>query len=319
MAARRRRDNIVVAVLAVLAVLGGGHAVLSWFDEPPHGPSDADTITVIGHAQLASSFAEDFVVSYLGATAGQQDRISEYVEADQQMRLPSTAHPVTDPVTVHLSRAESSASVDVWTVTVSVHEGRSGTTAGTRRYYQVAVSVTPDGRRRALTLPAAVDPPGRGPDISLAYATPCSAETPLADVASGFLKAYLTGSGDVARYIAAGAGITSLQPAPFTDLDSVSVTSADSSCGSSSEAAQVLATVSPKGKSGASASLSYPLSMVRSSGQWQVQGIDRVPALTSPLTVVTETGPAGAGGPVPTSSSPAVPTTTVQIPPATQN
>ncbi|MGW0057853.1 conjugal transfer protein [Nocardia nova] len=319
MAARRRRDNILVAVLAVLAVLGGGHAVLSWFSEPPQGPSDANTTTLIGHAQLAASFAEDFVVSYLGSSAGQQDRIADYVDPGQQMRLPATAHPVSDPMVVHVSRTESTASVEIWAVTISVHPGRTGSVTDARQYYQVAVSVTPDGRRRALSLPAAVEPPRRGPDITLAYGTPCPSDTPLADVATGFLTAYLTGSGDVARYTAVGAGITALRPAPFTGLESVSVTADESSCGSSGNAAKVLATVAPKGSGGASVSLSYPLTMVRPSGQWQIQAIDRVPALTNPLTVVNGAGPGGAGAPAPSSSQPAAPTTTVQIPPATQN
>ncbi len=322
MAARRRRDNIVVAVLAVLAVLGGGHTVLSWFSDPPKGPSDETTTTLIGHSQLASSFAEDFVVTYLGATAGQQDRIGEYVDPGQQLRLPATAHPVSDPVVVHVARTETTPSVEIWTVTVSVHPGRAGgpaTGTDARQYYQVAVSVTPDGKRRALSLPAAVEPPARGPDITLAYGTPCSADTPLADVATGFLTAYLTGTGDVARYIGVGAGITALKPAPSTSLDNVSVTSDDAGCGSSATAAKVLATVTPKGTGGASASLAYPLAMVRSAGQWQVQSIDRVPALTNPLTVVAGNGPGGAGGQMPGNSQSAAPTTTVQIPPATQN
>lgn len=310
----------MVAVLAVLAVLGGGHAVLSWFSDPPKGPSDENTTTLIGHAQLASSFAEDFVVTYLGATAGQQDHIGEYVDPGQQLRLPATAHPMSDPVVVHVTRTESTPSVEVWAVTVSVRPGRTGGTGtDARQYYQVAVSVTPDGKRRALSLPAAVEPPGRGPDITLAYGTPCSSDTPLADVATGFLTAYLTGSGDVARYIAVGAGIAALKPAPFTGLDSVSVTADDTGCGSSATAAKVLATVTPKGTAGASASLAYPLAMVRPAGQWQVQTIDRVPALTNPLTVVTGAGPGGAGGPMSSSSQSAAPTTTVQIPPATQN
>lgn len=321
MAARRRRDNAVIAVLAVLAVLGGGHAVLSWFSEPPKGPSEDVNITLIGHAQLASSFATDFVMTYLSATAGQQDRLAEYVGAGNRLELPSTAQRVSDPIVVHVTRTETTSAVDIWAVTVSVHTGRSaGTKTGdVRQYYQVAVAVTPDGRRRALSVPAAVEAPGRGPDVALAYATPCSGKDPLSDVASGFLAAYLTGKGDVSRYTAVGSGIKPLTPAPFTGIGAVSVTADESSCGSDGNTAQVLATVAPEGASGSMATLAYPLTMVRPSGQWQVQAIEHVPALTNPLTVEKGTGPGGAGGPAPTGSEPAAPTTTVHIPPATQN
>ncbi|MBO0854352.1 MAG: conjugal transfer protein [Nocardia sp.] len=322
MAARRRRDNILIAVLAILAVLGGLHAIGSWFSKPPAGPSDSTITALIGHSQLASSFAEDFVVSYLGATSGQQDRLAEFVDTDGQARLPATAHPVTDPVVVHVSRTRSAASVEIWSVTVSVHPGRTAGAAeiSNRQYYQVAVAVTPDGRRRALAVPAAVEPPGRGPDITLAYAAPCSNDTPLADVARGFLNAYLTGSGEISRYIAVGAGIGALSPAPFSGLESVSITADNSGCGTSGTSAKVLATVVPKGSGGASAALAYPLTMVRSSGQWQIQGIDLVPALTNPLTIVKDAGPGGLSGASPsrTASRPTA-STSAQIPPATQN
>lgn len=76
MAARRRRDNIIVGILAVSAVIGGGHAVFDAFATPPPGPSESSTISLIGRAQLAGSFAREFVVTYLSASAGQQDRIS---------------------------------------------------------------------------------------------------------------------------------------------------------------------------------------------------------------------------------------------------
>lgn len=347
MTARRRRDNIVVVVLAVLAVLGGGHAVLSWFRSPPAGPSDSATVSLIGHSALAASFAEDFVVTYLSSTAGQQDRLSSYLDSGQQLRLPATAHPVSDPLVVHVGRTESSAALEIWEVTVSVVPGRNSA-ASERQYYQVAVSVTPDGRRRALSVPAMVEPPGIGPDVTLAYSTPCSTETPLADVARGFLTAYLTGSGDVARYTTTQSGITVLRPAPMRGLEVVGVSSDDSTCGSGRDSARVLATVAPKNAAAAApsdssgspqssqhdsglgtapgaskaagpadgAALAYPLTMVRTNGQWQVQAIDRVPALTDPLTIVTNSG---AGNRSSSDAPTTTPTTTVQIPPATQN
>lgn len=319
MAARRRRDNIVVAVLAVLAVLGGGHAIFSIFSSAAPARATDPTIGVIGHAQLASAFAEEFVVAYLGAAAGQQERIGEYVTG-QQITLPATGRQVSDPIVVYLARAISSGNLDVWAVTVSVKVGKgTGAISGARQYFRVAVSVA-DGLRRALSVPAEVEPPGRNADLALAYSGPCSADTPLAQVASGFLTAFLTGNGDVARYTTLDAGISVLRPTPFTGLETASIMADDSSCGTRGTTARVLANVNPKGDGGATATLAYPLTLVRTEGQWQVRSMDPIPALADPLALIVGNDP---GRPAPTTAAATATTTapssSVRIPPPTQN
>ncbi|WP_433635111.1 conjugal transfer protein [Nocardia sp. CA-120079] len=331
MVARRRRDNVIVAVLAVLAVLGGGHAILDFFASDPPPPSDSATPATIGRAQLAGSFAQQFIVTYLSSVAGQQDRLGEYVGASaQQITLPATARQVSDPAVVYVSRVGSFDTLEVWSVTVSVKVGKSAPTAGsasstatannsagadTRQFYRVGVSVL-NGRLRALALPALVEPPSRGADLAQAYSSPCTADTPLTQVASGFLATYLTGNGDVGRYVTLDAGIAALRPAPFTAVETVAVTSDDNSCGTARTHAQVLVTVNPKADGGAVATLAYPLTMVRDGGQWQVQSVDAVPAMTNPPAVIADQQNSRASAP---SSTTSLPSTTVQIPRATQN
>ncbi|GAB2710147.1 conjugal transfer protein [Nocardia thraciensis] len=315
MAARRRRDNAIIAVLAVLAVLGGGRTIIGWFTPPPPKPSEKTTVAIVGHARLAESFAEEFVVTYLGATAGQQDKIKEFVDVGQQVTLPTTPRQVSDAIVVHSTRDVGTAQLDVWAVTVSVRPKTSGAAAA-REYYRVAVSVAVDGRMRALGLPAAVAPPGRGEDLMLRYKSTCGPDTPLTPVASGFLAAFLSGNGDVTRYVAQNSGIAPLRPAPFASVETVSVGAENADCGISSSTAKVLVTVNPKAGTGAAPTLAYPLTMVRTAGQWQVQALDSVPALKDPLTVVAGGGNTAGASPSSTSASPS---TAVSIPPATQN
>ncbi|WP_040832480.1 conjugal transfer protein [Nocardia jiangxiensis] len=350
MAARRRRDNVVVAVLAVLAVLGGGRTILGWFSTPPRGPSDDTTTRIIGRSQLAESFARDFVVTYLGASANQQDKIAEYVSAGQQVTLPSAGRQVSDAAVVFAEREITNAQLDVWTVTISARVGKgagtsapastsssstttsaasnTGTASNTsasagsaRQYYRVAVSVSA-GRVRALTVPAAVEAPGRGSDLALANENSCSADTPFGQVVSGFLTAYLTGTGDLSRYTVPNSGIAAPTPPPFVSVDTVMVAAESSGCGADgATTARILATVNPKAADGVSPTLAYPLTMILSAGQWQVQRIDPLPPLRNPLSVVV--GQA-TQGPQPQSSPSSSATTTtpssaVQIPPATQN
>jgi hypothetical protein len=329
MAARRRRDNIVFIALAALAVIGGLRAIFGvLFDSPPAGPSDATTVALLGHAQLAGSFAEDFVQTYLGATSNQQDTVGKYVSA-ANMNLPTVGQQVAEPAVAFIRRTDVESGVEIWTVTVSVRTQQAGTAAsGTsaaaatsasaaRRFYRVAVSVT-DGHVRALSLPAMVPPPGQGLDLSLSYTASCSPDTPLFTVASGFLGAFLTGSGDVTRYTTVDANISALTPAPYSSVDTIAVSSDDSSCGASASTAHVLASINPKTATGVAGTLAYPMTMVRKGGQWQVRELDPVPALANPLAVVNSDS-GGAGSTATSSTTPTSATTAVSIPPATHN
>ncbi|MBF6175667.1 conjugal transfer protein [Nocardia blacklockiae] len=319
MAVRRRRDNILVAGLAVLAVLGGVHAVLSWFSSPPPGPSDETTVGLIGRSDLAESFARDFVVTYLGATSDQQERIAQYVSAGQQITLPSNHRQVADAQVVHSSRKLTAGNAEIWSVTVSVRMGGPGAVAATgkdgaaRQYYRVAISVT-DGLR-ALSIPSLVEAPARGGDVALSYTATCAADTPLAQVAIGFVKAYLSGNGDLSRYTVLNSGIVAPSPSPFTTVETASVTADDNGCGATGSTAHVLASVNAKGAEGGVPTLAYPLTLVRPTGQWQVQSVDAIPALRTPLTIVADQNQGGAAAQATTTA----PSTTVSVPPARQN
>ncbi|MDO3648252.1 conjugal transfer protein [Nocardia mangyaensis] len=323
MVARRRRDNLIFTVLAGLAILGGGHAVLSWFSEAPPGPSDDTTVSIVGNAALAGSFAQEFVVAYLGATAGDQDRIADFLGGGNSIGLPATARQVSDPAVVSVRRTRASTPIEIWSVTVSVRPGNTPNATGAKQatarsmpqYYRVGVAVN-HGRLRALSRPWLVAPPAKGQDLLSTYSAPCGAESPVADVAVGFLDAFLTGSGDVTRYTSHDSGIAALRPAPFTEFESVSVSAEDSSCGAGGSRAQVLATVTPVVGADTLAPLDYPLTMVRVEEQWQVQTIDSIPALPDPIAVVSGDATAvreQSAAPT-TSSSPSV-----TVPPATQN
>ncbi len=319
MAARRRRDNMVVVILATLAVFGGGHAILDAFSDPPPGPSENSTVSLIGRSQLAESFARDFIVTYLSASAGQQDRIHEFVGSAQQATLPTAGRPVSDPSVVYVSRELTSGGVDVWGVTVSVRiTRRIGAAADdSRQCYQVSVAMV-EGRMRALSLPAAVEPPGHGPDLALNYGATCAADTPLAQVAAGFLQALLTGTGDIARYTVPASGIAALRPAPFTSADTAVVNADDATCGASGSTARVLVSVNPKLDGAGTPTLAYPLTMLREAGQWQVKSVDSVPALHLPLTAGAAQSPGGTGAPTTTTTAKG-PASAAQVPQATQN
>ncbi|MBL1079747.1 conjugal transfer protein [Nocardia sp. 2] len=314
MKVRRRRDTLLMITLAVLATLGGGHAILEVFDTEPepviYEPPDITT----GQAQLVGAFAQQFVLTYLSTPASQRDKLNDFLPQDQQLQLPAAGLQVSDPLVMYSARTITTAELDIWAVTVSVRTNRTTTANDSRVYYRVGVAAA-RGRLRALALPAVVNPPGVGRDLEFAYTTECTGETPLAQVVSGFLTAFLTGSGDIARYISIDASINVLTAPPFHSAELARLRSTDSSCGNDSASAQVLATVTPKSSgTDTAASLAFPLTVHRNGGQWQVVSIDPTPALANPLTVLAGPGlGTQAASPSTTTSS------TAPIPPATQN
>lgn len=307
---------MVIAIMAVLSILGGGHAILDAFgDEPPAIVGEPAEI-VTGRSQLVSAFAQQFIVTYLSSIAGQQDLLSQYVSSGQQTELPSTALQIKETMVVFSARAVATPDLDVWSVTISVRLARPGATAtDTRLFYRVGVSAI-QGRLRALTLPSVVSPPEAGFDLELAYSSPCATSTPFGAIATGFLTAFLAGSGDVNRYTSVDSGIAALQPPPFTGLDVVSVSADDSTCGDNSGAARILVTIRPKSAGGTVVSLAYPLTLRRTAGQWQVISMDSIPALADPLAIVNgqPTGPQ----PMATTTPPS-PSSAGRVPPARQN
>ena len=121
-----------------------------------------------------------------------------------------------------------------------------------------------------------------------------SESDPAYSVASGFLTAYLTGDGQVERYVTAeskligvpGAyqsitvsGITAVSPPPTTPADGQTV--------------RVLATVTAINSQYAPTELSYPLTLTGVGGRWLVAAIDFAPAVSTddalvPATVDTD-------------------------------
>lgn len=314
MSARRRRDNLIVGVIAVMAVIGGGSTLLGWVI-PDRAAKAPDSVpAIVGRAQLAGAFAEEFVVTYLSATDSRRDAIGKFIGNAGTVTLPKTRRQVSEPSITHVFRAVATESVDVWSVTVSVLVGEGvGADVGTRQYYRVAVSVA-RGALRALALPALVDGPSTGSDLALVYSTPCAAESPLGAAVSGFLTAYLTGSGDLTRYSTVNSGIRAPSPPPFAALDSVTVSADHSRCGSGATTVRLLATVTPRNRDATAAPLAYPLTTVLVEGQWLVRSLDPIPGLSEPLTVVS-------GGPpeAPPAATPGPSTSAAPVPSATHN
>lgn len=99
-------------------------------------------------------------------------------------------------------------------------------------------------------------------------------EDPLAVTVAGFLAALLTGTGDLERWVAPGAELAAVSPAPFAAVELTGLAGGDGPDGTRAVLAEVLAT-RPDGDP---AHLQYPLRLVVRDRRWEVAGwLDALP------------------------------------------
>ena len=259
---------------------------------------------------IVGEFAQRVVLSWLTATQDHPDPLLELltdVPASALSRDPFTAQ---DPTVAAIAETDGTWSV---TVAVTVTDAREVTA---RRFFQVPVHLA-DGTVSALTLPAAVSPPPVVATASREYGALLGASSAPGETVSQFLTAYLTGAGNVSRYLTPGTTLVALVPAPYTTVRLVdlrgdtdlepTITPVDG------QRMRVLATATAQVTDTQSATVTYALTLTARAGRWEITAIDPTPAFTPQAPADQPAGtaptPTGAGattqpGPTPTPTTP---------------
>lgn len=243
-------------------------------------------------AAAAGEAAQTLVVAWLGSTRT-DPAVTALVPGVDVASLPAAPAAARDAAVAAISRVGST-----WSVTVGVTvTDQAKTTA--RRYFQVPVLVS-GGSVTVVALPAPVAGPSAGSRPPLAYGHPVGVSDPVGVAVSGFLSAYLAGTGDVTRYAAPGVNLRPVAPAPYT---SVLVTDLTGDVEVSSGTAlrddsqvRVLASVQLSVSSDQAYSGTYALTLRARAGRWEISAIDPAPALAQ-----------GGADPAPSASSSSTP------------
>lgn len=223
------------------------------------------------------------------ATIVAQHAVTTWLRADRSLEaevgmaglptgaLPSRGLDVSDPAV-----ADASWQDDVWTITVAVtvttsvpaaREDQPPLVTTQRRYFQVPVTVDVDGAARLLALPAEVAGPAVLPlEPNRQYRTRITTGHPAAQAAEEFIKALLTGTGDITRFTAPGSTIRAIVPAPYTELTVQTVTASEDPQGATSDGQSIdlLVRVTAADVTEAQTQLDYLLSLAPRDGRWEV-------------------------------------------------
>ncbi|MGC0334935.1 hypothetical protein RKD23_008012 [Streptomyces sp. SAI-170] len=230
-----------------------------------------------GYAQL---FVHAWLRSSADDAASAQARLAQSMAPD--IELPNTtahADAGAQPRPASVTAVRSAQRADgAWSVTVAAQFAE-----GAVRYYAVPVTADRTGASFTVTgAPAVVAGPARAEVRKSSYGVSVP-EGDLSAAVGEFLAAYLTGAGEVDRYLAPGVSLSPVSPAPYTAVDVQQVSAVEEAAAAEQVSAdgtkvRVLAQVEAR-DTGGRWPLAYELALTARSGRWEVSALESGTAL----------------------------------------
>ncbi|MFE6335248.1 conjugal transfer protein [Streptomyces sp. NPDC057798] len=226
-----------------------------------------------GHAQV---FVHAWLRSSTEDASSAQARLAQSMAPDVELPDPA-ADAQSAPVSVTAVRSAQRAA-GAWSVTVAAQYRDGGL-----RYYAVPVATDRAGASFTVTgAPGVVAGPVRAEVAKSSYGVSV-AEGDLWAAVGEFLAAYLTGAGEVDRYLAPGVSLSPVAPAPFTAVTVERVSAVEEAAAAEAVPAdgtkvRVLARVEAR-DAGGRWPLGYELALTARSGRWEVAALESGTAL----------------------------------------
>ncbi|MDV9176532.1 conjugal transfer protein [Streptomyces sp. W16] len=220
-----------------------------------------------GYAQL---FISTWLRSSTDNTTSAQARLAQALAPDVELPDPAAdAQRAPQSVTAVRSAQHGGGA---WSVTVAAQYAD-----GTVRYYTVPVVSDSTGGSFTVTgAPAVVAGPARAEAAKPSYGVSVS-EGALSSALGEFFAAYLTGSGEIDRYLAPGVTLSAVSPAPYTALTLQQISAVEQAAAGQVPAdgttVHVLAQVEAR-DTGGRWPLAYELTLRTRSGRWEVAALE---------------------------------------------
>jgi hypothetical protein len=268
--------------VAVLMALGALCGFLAFIRPATPVQLTTDTSTTAQH-QEAGAFAQAYLAAWLTATT------SDHTELDRYTNTTGTAITGTTPTEYRdLTVVSTEESGNLSTVIISASlqttsnndEDGTSTDAGedvtswTPYWYQVAVQSNDDGEMAPLGLPAPISMPAISTAPQLGYPSRVANREVEATVAD-FMTAYLTGQGDVTRYVSPETTINAITPAYWTDAAVRSLASSEEvpdRTPTAGQSAQVLVDVNLT-RENTTKPAQYVLDLKARDGRWEISSL----------------------------------------------
>ncbi|WP_406190893.1 conjugal transfer protein [Streptomyces sp. NBC_01017] len=276
------RRRVRLSRLAVWTVIGAGPIALGVAlasapttveaATPPKPTADVRTTAAgadpAGYAQL---FVHAWLRSSADDATSAQSRVAQSMAPDVELPDPAADAQAT-PASVTAVRSAQRAD-GAWSVTVAAQYAD-----GAVAYYAVPVSADSAGASFAVTgAPGVVAGPDRAevPKSSYSVSVP---ESDLSAAVGEFLAAYLSGAGEVDRYLAPEVSLSPVSPAPYAAVTVRQVSAVEEAAAAEQVPAdgtkvRVLAQVEAR-DTGGRWPLGYELALTARSGRWEVSALE---------------------------------------------
>ncbi|MFF7130485.1 conjugal transfer protein [Streptomyces sp. NPDC008240] len=277
------RRRVRLSRMAVLTAIAAGPVALcvavastptSVQAATPVKPAAVRTAAAVANP---GGYAQLFVSAWLRSSADDatsaQARLAQSMAPGLDLPHPTAdAHARSAPQSVTAVRT-AQRDGGAWSVTVAAQYAD-----GPVRYYAVPVTADRAGALFTVTgAPGVVAGPARAEAAKSPYGVTVS-EGDLSLTVGEFLTAYLTGAGQVDRYLAPGVTLTPLSPAPYRAVSVEQVLAVEEAAAAEQVPAdgtkvRVLARVEARDADGRWP-LAYELSLRARSGRWDIQALD---------------------------------------------
>ncbi|MFF0043326.1 conjugal transfer protein [Streptomyces mirabilis] len=278
----KMRRRVRLSRLALFTAIAAGPvslgvAVMSGPTTVAAAPSDKPTAVRSAAASAdPAGYAQVFVDAWLRSSADDansaQARLAQSLAPDVDLPDPvASAQPKPAAVTAVRSAQHEDGE---WAVTVAAQYAD-----GRLRYFVVPVTADASGASFAVTgAPGAVAGPARAAVGKSPYGVSVPSDGDLSLAVGEFFGAYLTGAGEVDRYLAPGVKLSPISPAPYTAVavqrvSAVEEAAAAEKVPADGTAVHVLVQVEAR-DSGGRWPLGYELTLKARSGRWEVAALE---------------------------------------------
>ncbi|MGW4951494.1 conjugal transfer protein [Streptomyces parvulus] len=282
------RRRVRFSRLAVWSVIAAGPIALGV--AVTSAPTTVEAATPAGPAAVRSApgvadpggYAQLFLGAWLRSSADDeasaQARLAQVLAPDVELPDPvEDAQPAPQSV---MAVRSAQRSAGTWSVTVAAQYND-----GSVRYFAVPVAAGAAGASFSVTgTPGVV----AGPAQAAVAKSPYDVSVPdgaLSSAAGEFFAAYLTGSGEVDRYLAPGVPLSVVAPAPYAAVSLQHVSAVEEAAAaeqvpSDGTKVRVLVHLEARDAAGGQWPLAYELALKARSGRWEVAALESGAART---------------------------------------
>ncbi|WNZ06208.1 conjugal transfer protein [Streptomyces sp. 11x1] len=278
----KMRRRVRLSRLALFTAIAAGPvalgvAVMSGPTTAKAAPSDKPAaVRTAAAAADPAGYAQVFVGAWLRSSSDDegsaQARLAQLLAPDVDLPAPvAGAQPELGSVTAVRSAQRDAGA---WAVTVSAQYAD-----GRVRYFVVPVAADASGSSFAVTgAPGVVAGPARAAVTPSPYGVSVPSGSDLSSAVGEFFGAYLTGAGEVDRYLAPGVKLSPVSPAPYQAVTVQEVWGAEEAAAAEqvpADGTEVRVRVQVEARDDAGRwPLAYVVALTSRSGRWEVAALD---------------------------------------------